>query len=106
MSTAKGQALADEYGIKFYETVWYSPHNLSLFRVSSIFNLQYVNGAVECKDKHECWGSFLFNCKKHNAKARGIWFQDRGTHDLLWKFWVPLKLREKQNYYQTRPLII
>jgi hypothetical protein len=62
--TSKGQALADEYGIKFFETVsgnMLSRCNLRLKNQSfcSAYTIRICS--AECKDKYECGGGLLFN---------------------------------------------
>lgn len=66
MPTSKGQALADEYGIKFFETVSgnkVSKGNLSMKCLSCVLLTAKEYCSAECKDKYERGGGFLFNCK-------------------------------------------
>ena len=66
--TSKGQALADEYGIKFFETV--SANMLLKWNCHSFIYFLTCNALfAECQDKFERGGGFLFNCKGYQAKG-------------------------------------
>ncbi|TYH34187.1 hypothetical protein ES332_D13G111500v1 [Gossypium tomentosum] len=63
--TSKGQALADEYGIKFFETVcnFYCRYCSSLLCLVDLSDI--CSRANQCKNKLKCGGGFLFNSQGH-----------------------------------------
>ena len=67
--TSKGQALADEYGIKFFETVS-ANMLLDWNRHCFICYLLFIPRvfSAECQDKFERGGGLLFNCEGYQAK--------------------------------------
>lgn len=64
--TSKGQALADEYGIKFFETVkssfLFSFPLVFLVGSSPTHSLLDDINVAECKNESQCGAGFLFNC--------------------------------------------
>jgi len=75
--TSKGQALADEYGIKFFETV--SGVYQKMWKPLNFFVIVLMKNTIaECKDKSKCWGSFLLNSKRYKTKVGWHWLQGRG----------------------------
>lgn len=59
--TAKGQALADEYGIKFFETVSNLVTKHLAFIILWRFLIVTILYVSECKNEPKCRTGFLFN---------------------------------------------